>query len=199
MMFLLSEEIKEQECQAIKELYLEMPTVTTIVSKAPLKPLYKAHRVQFVAMSYVTKILAKYGYLEVSGDRVAMRYRRTKESISSLDSVKMVDELHLTKFSSMSIISRIPKKEKTNPRSPQVQGDIKNPTPNDSSLPVIGGLYYFVTDNHLIGCGILKTIEGIMGEDNRVKSFRYEVIMKGVSYIVTELYNDLNSAANIVW
>lgn len=111
-MILLNEEIKEQERQAIKELYPELPTVTTLVSKAPLKPLYKSHRIQFVAMSYVTKILAKYGYLEVSGDRVAMRYRRTKESISLPDLVKMVDELHMTKFSSMAIVSRIPKKEK---------------------------------------------------------------------------------------
>ena len=113
-MILLNEEIKEQERQAIKELYSELPTVTTLVSKAPLKPLYKSHRIQFVAMSYVTKILAKYGYLEVSGDRVAMRYRRTKESISLPDLVKMVDELHMTKFSSMAIVSRIPKKEKKN-------------------------------------------------------------------------------------
>ena len=199
-MILLNEEIKEQERQAIKELYPELPTVTTIVSKAPLKPLYKAHRIQFVAMSYVTKILAKYGYLEVSGGRVAMRYRRTKESISLPDLVKMVDELHMTKFSSMAIVSRIPKKEKkTNIEPEQVQVNIKKSTSNDNGLPVIGSLYYFITDNHLIGCGVLKTIEGILDEDNRVKSFRYEVIMKGVSYIVTELYNDLNSAANIVW
>lgn len=199
-MILLNEEIKEQERQAIKELYPELPTVTTLVSKAPLKPLYKSHRIQFVAMSYVTKILAKYGYLEVSGDRVAMRYRRTKESISLPDLVKMVDELHMTKFSSMAIVSRIPKKEKKTNITPEpVQVDIKKPAPIDKGLPVIGSLYYFVTENHLIGCGVLKTIEGILDEDNRVKGFRYEVIMKGVSYIVTELYNDLNSAANIIW
>ena len=91
------------------------------------------------------------------------------------------------------------KKKKTNIESEWVQVDGKKPTPMNTKLPVIGSLYYFITDNHLIGCGVLKTIEGILDEDNRVKSFRYEVIMKGVSYIVTELYNDLNSAANIIW
>lgn len=38
-------------------------------------------------MAHVTKILAKYGYLEVSGDKVALRYRRTKDSISLPDLV----------------------------------------------------------------------------------------------------------------
>lgn len=38
-------------------------------------------------MAHVTKILAKYGYLEVSRDKVALRYRRTKDSISLPDLV----------------------------------------------------------------------------------------------------------------
>lgn len=46
-------------------------------------------------MAHVTKILAKYGYLEVSGDKVALRYRRTKDSISLpdlvLDTMKKLD------------------------------------------------------------------------------------------------------------
>lgn len=67
-MFILNEEIKEQERQAIRELYPKFPDTQVIVTKVPLKPFYKAHRIQFVAMAHVTKILAKYGYLEVSGD-----------------------------------------------------------------------------------------------------------------------------------
>lgn len=93
-MFILNEEIKEQERQAIRELYPKFPDTQVIVTKVPLKPFYKAHRIQFVAMAHVTKILAKYGYLEVSGDKVALRYRRTKDSISLPDLVKIVDELH---------------------------------------------------------------------------------------------------------
>ncbi len=104
-MFILNEEIKEQERQAIRELYPKFPDTQVIVTKVPLKPFYKAHRIQFVAMAHVTKILAKYGYLEVSGDKVALRYRRTKDSISLPDLVKRVDELHMTKFPSMSILS----------------------------------------------------------------------------------------------
>ncbi len=69
-MFILNEEIKEQERQAIRELYPKFPDTQVIVTKVPLKPFYKAHRIQFVAMAHVTKILAKYGYLEVSGDKV---------------------------------------------------------------------------------------------------------------------------------
>lgn len=92
-MFILNEEIKEQERQAIRELYPKFPDTQVIVTKVPLKPFYKAHRIQFVAMAHVTKILAKYGYLEVSGDKVALRYRRTKDSISLPDLVKMVGEL----------------------------------------------------------------------------------------------------------
>lgn len=111
-MFILNEEIKEQERQAIRELYPKFPDTQVIVTKVPLKPFYKAHRIQFVAMAHVTKILAKYGYLEVSGDKVALRYRRTKDSISLPDLVKIVDELHMTKFPSMSILSRVPKNEK---------------------------------------------------------------------------------------
>lgn len=65
-MFILNEEIKEQERQAIRELYPKFPDTQVIVTKVPLKPFYKAHRIQFVAMAHVTKILAKYGYLEVS-------------------------------------------------------------------------------------------------------------------------------------
>lgn len=71
-MFILNEEIKEQERQAIRELYPKFPDTQVIVTKVPLKPFYKAHRIQFVAMAHVTKILAKYGYLEVSGDKVAL-------------------------------------------------------------------------------------------------------------------------------
>lgn len=67
-MFILNEEIKEQERQAIRELYPKFPDTQVIVTKVPLKPFYKAHRIQFVAMAHVTKILAKYGYLEVKGD-----------------------------------------------------------------------------------------------------------------------------------
>lgn len=111
-MFILNEEIKEQERQAIRELYPKFPDTQVIVTKVPLKPFYKAHRIPFVAMAHVTKILAKYGYLEVSGDKVTLRYRRTKDSISLPDLVKMVDELHMTKFPSMSILSRVPKYEK---------------------------------------------------------------------------------------
>lgn len=62
-MFILNEEIKEQERQAIRELYPKFPDTQVIVTKVPLKPFYKAHRIQFVAMAHVTKILAKYGYL----------------------------------------------------------------------------------------------------------------------------------------
>lgn len=71
-MFILNEEIKEQERQAIRELYPKFPDTQVIVTKVPLKPFYKAHRIQFIAMAHVTKILAKYGYLEVSGDKVAL-------------------------------------------------------------------------------------------------------------------------------
>lgn len=71
-MFILNEEIKEQERQAIRELYPKFPDTQVIVTKVPLKPFYKTHRIQFVAMAHVTKILAKYGYLEVSGDKVAL-------------------------------------------------------------------------------------------------------------------------------
>lgn len=97
-MFILNEEIKEQERQAIKELYPKFPDTQVIVTKVPLKPFYKAHRIQFVAMAHVTKILAKYGYLEVSGDKVALRYRRTKDSISLKVNQKrrLKGKVHLT-------------------------------------------------------------------------------------------------------
>lgn len=42
-MFILNEEIKEQERQAIKELYPKFPDTQVIVTKVPLKPFYKAH------------------------------------------------------------------------------------------------------------------------------------------------------------
>lgn len=51
-MFILNEEIKEQERQAIKELYPKFPDTQVIVTKVPLKPFYKAHRIQFVAMAH---------------------------------------------------------------------------------------------------------------------------------------------------
>lgn len=111
-MFILNEGIKEQERQAIKELYPKFSDTTVTVIKVPLKPIYKAHRIQFVAMAHVTRILDKYGYLEVSGNKSTLKYRRTKESISLPDLVKIVDELHITKFPSMSILSRVPKYEK---------------------------------------------------------------------------------------
>lgn len=75
-------------------------------------------------MAHVTKILAKYRYLEVNGDKVALRYRRTKDSISLPDLVKMVDELHMTKFPSMSILSRVPKYEKKTIIEPE-EGNIR--------------------------------------------------------------------------
>ena len=45
-MFILNEEIKEQERQAIRELYPKFPDTQVIVTKVPLKPFYKAHRVR---------------------------------------------------------------------------------------------------------------------------------------------------------
>lgn len=178
-MFILNEEIKEQERQAIKELYPKFSDTTVIVTKVPLKPFYKAHRIQFVAMAHVTRILAKYGYLEVSGDKVALRYRRTKESISLPDLVKIVDELHMTKFPSMSILSRVPKNEKKTKIEP-VETPIQIEEPEDkkivdNNLPVIGNHYYFQTDNLLIGYGILKTIEGVFDNNLKVESYRYEI------------------------
>lgn len=146
-MFILNEEIKEQERQAIRELYPKFPDTQVIVTKVPLKPFYKAHRIQFVAMAHVTKILAKYGYLEVSGDKVALRYRRTKDSISLPDLVKMVDELHMTKFPSMSILSRVPKNEKKTIIEPEedkpTKVDIPKRIPKQVlDLPIIGNKYF---------------------------------------------------------
>lgn len=43
-MFILNEEIREQERQAIRELYPKFPDTQVIVTKVPLKPFYKAHR-----------------------------------------------------------------------------------------------------------------------------------------------------------
>lgn len=202
-MFILNEEIKEQERQAIKELYPKFPDTQVIVTKVPLKPFYKAHRIQFVAMAHVTKILAKYGYLEVSGDKVALRYRRTKDSISLPDLVKMVDELHMTKFPSMSILSRVPKNEKKTKIEP-VETPIQVEEPEDkkivdNNLPVIGNHYYFQTDNLLIGYGILKTIEGVFDNNLKVESYRYEIVMRGISYIVTEVYSSLVKVASKTW
>lgn len=97
-MFILNEEIKEQERQAIRELYPKFPDTQVIVTKVPLKPFYKTHRIQFVAMAHVTKILAKYGYLEVSGDKVALRYRRTKDIISLPDLVNENNPTIIYKF-----------------------------------------------------------------------------------------------------
>ena len=199
-MFILNEEIKEQERQAIRELYPKFPDTQVIVTKVPLKPFYKAHRIQFVAMAHVTKILAKYGYLEVSGDKVALRYRRTKDSISLPDLVKMVDELHMTKFPSMSILSRVPKYEK---KKTIIELEEDKPTKVDIpkqvlDLPIIGNCYFFTTNN-LVGYGILKTVEGIFDENGKVKSYRYEIILNGVSYVVTELFSNMGEVASKIW
>ena len=202
-MFILNEEIKEQERQAIRELYPKFPDTQVIVTKVPLKPFYKTHRIQFVAMAHVTKILAKYGYLEVSGDKVALRYRRTKDSISLPDLVKMVDELHMTKFPSMSILSRVPKNEKKTIIEPEedkpTKVDIPKHIPKQVlDLPIIGNCYFFTTNN-LVGYGILKTVEGIFDENGKVKSYRYEIILNGVSYVVTELFSNMGEVASKIW
>lgn len=196
-MFILNEEIKEQERQAIRELYPKFPDTQVIVTKVPLKPFYKAHRIQFVAMAHVTKILAKYGYLEVSGDKVALRYRRTKDSISLPDLVKMVDELHMTKFPSMSILSRVPKNEKKKTIiEPEEGKPIKIDIPKQVlDSPIIGNCYFFTTNN-LVGYGVLKTVEGIFDENGKVKSYRYEIILNGVSYVVTELFSNMGEVAS---
>lgn len=202
-MFILNEEIKEQERQAIKELYPKFSDTTVTVIKVPLKPIYKAHRIQFVAMAHVTRILDKYGYLEVSGNKSTLKYRRTKESISLPDLVKIVDELHITKFPSMSILSRVPKYEKkTEIELVETPIQIEEPEDKkivDNNLPVIGNYYYFQTDNLLIGYGILKTIEGVFDSNLRVESYRYEIVMKGISYIVTEIYSSLVKVASKTW
>lgn len=198
-MFILNEEIKEQERQAIKELYPKFPDTQVIVTKVPLKPFYKAHRIQFVAMAHVTKILAKYGYLEVSGDKVALRYRRTKDSIQLPDLVKMVDELHMTKFPSMSILSRVPKNKKKQLLSLKKINQQKLIYQKQVlDLPIIGNCYFFTTNN-LVGYGILKTVEGIFDENGKVKSYRYEIILNGVSYVVTELFSNMGEVASKIW
>lgn len=199
-MFILNEEIKEQERQAIKELYPKFPDTQVIVTKVPLKPFYKAHRIQFVAMAHVTKILAKYGYLEVSGDKVTLRYRRTKDSIQLPDLVKMVDELHMTKFPSMSILSRVPKYEKKKTIiEPEEGKPIKIDIPKQVlDSPIIGNCYFFTTNN-LVGYGVLKTVEGIFDENGKVKSYRYEIILNGVSYVVTELFSNMGEVASKIW
>mgnify|MGYP003177131888 FL=1 len=202
-MFILNEEIKEQERQAIRELYPKFPDTQVIVIKVPLKPIYKAYRIQFVAMAHVTKILDKYGYLEVSGNKSTLKYRRTKEGISLPDLVKIVDELHMTKFPSMSILSRVPKYEKkTEIELVETPIQIEEPEDKkivDNNLPVIGNYYYFQTNNLLIGYGILKTIEGVFDSNFKVESYRYEIVMKGISYIVTEIYSSLVKVASKTW
>lgn len=97
-MFILNEEIKERERQAIKELYPKFSDTTVTVIKVPLKPIYKAYRIQFVAMAHVTKILDKYGYLEVSGNKSTLKYRRTKEGISLPDLVNENNPTIIYKF-----------------------------------------------------------------------------------------------------
>lgn len=150
-------------------------------------------------MAHVTKILAKYGYLEVSGDKVALRYRRTKDSISLPDLVKMVDELHMTKFPSMSILSRVPKNEKKTIIEPEEDKPTKVDIPKQVlDLPIIGNCYFFTTNN-LVGYGILKTVEGIFDENGKVKSYRYEIILNGVSYVVTELFSNMGEVASKIW
>lgn len=69
----------------------------------------------------------------------------------------------------------------------------------DNNLPVIGNYYYFQTDNLLIGYGILKTIEGVFDSNFKVESYRYEIVMKGISYIVTEIYSSLVKVASKTW
>lgn len=51
-MFILNEEIKEQERQAIRELYPKFPDTQVIVTKVPLKPFYKVHRIQYTINRY---------------------------------------------------------------------------------------------------------------------------------------------------
>lgn len=69
----------------------------------------------------------------------------------------------------------------------------------DNNLPVIGNHYYFQTDNLLIGYGILKTIEGVFDNNLKVESYRYEIVMRGISYIVTEVYSSLVKVASIIY
>lgn len=65
-------------------------------------------------------------------------------------------------------------------------------------LPIIGNCYFFTTNN-LVGYGILKTVEGIFDENGKVKSYRYEIILNGVSYVVTELFSNMGEVASKIW
>ena len=65
-------------------------------------------------------------------------------------------------------------------------------------LPIIGNCYFFTTNN-VVGYGILKTVEGIFDENGKVKSYRYEIILNGVSYVVTELFSNMGEVASKIW
>lgn len=93
-------------------------------------------------------------------------------------------------------------KKKTKIEPVETPIPIKEPEENkiiDNNLPVIGNYYYFQTDNLLIGYGILKTIEGVFDSNFKVESYRYEIVMRGISYIVTEVYSSLVKVASKTW
>lgn len=46
---------------------------------------------------------------------------------------------------------------------------------------------------------MLKTIEGVFDSNFKVESYRYEIVMRGISYIVTEIYSSLVKVASKTW
>lgn len=202
----LTEQIKLKEAEALMDFYLALPESFTSAAEKPLGKLLASYNLASTLVGKMLTVLSLYGYTEHSGSRGGLTYRRTKPSIAKIAALSMVDKIHeqpglsnLTLLRTTRVKKKPKKIEKPILEEPK---PVVQPKPEVEDKPTIQGTlgekYFFIAPNNLIGYGRLETIQAVFDKDELI-GYRYEIVNKGSSYIVENLYKSIIEASqNII-
>lgn len=202
----LTEQIKLREAEALMDFYLALPESFTSAAEKPLGKLLANYNLASTLVGKMLTVLSLYGYTEHSGSRGGLTYRRTKPSIAKVAALSMVDKIHEQPgLSNLTLLRTTRVKKKPKKIEKPIPEDIKpivQPKTEMEDKPTIQGTlgekYFFIAPNNLIGYGRLETIQAVFDKDELI-GYRYEIVNKGSSYIVENLYKSIIEASqNII-
>lgn len=202
----ITEQIKLREAEALMDFYLALPESFTSAAEKPLGKLLASYNLASTLVGKMLTVLSLWGYTEHQGSRGGLTYRRTKPSIAKVAAISMVDKIHeqpglsnLTLLRTTRVKKKPKKIEKPILEEPK---PVVQPKPEVEDKPTIQGTlgekYFFIAPNNLIGYGRLETIQAVFDKDELI-GYRYEIVNKGSSYIVENLYKSIIEASqNII-
>lgn len=202
----ITEQIKLREAEALMDFYLALPESFTSAAEKPLGKLLASYNLASTLVGKMLTVLSLWGYTEHHGSRGGLTYRRTKPSIAKIDALSMVDKIHeqpglsnLTLLRTTRVKKKPKKIEKPILEEPKPVVQPKPEVEDKSTIQgTLGEKYFFIAPNNLIGYGRLETIQAVFDKDELI-GYRYEIVNKGSSYIVENLYKSIIEASqNII-